>query len=704
MTVKLHKAPYSLAKAHPRLGTPSYLYVYKDSDGQPYGYIYRFDLADGGKSFQPYDPVTDQWQMPPRRLPYQADRIHGSADDLLIVTEGEKAADALLGLGLVATTSMGGSNAAHKTDWSLLAGRSVVIWPDHDQAGMAYAQSVAAKLLEQGARVSLITPSLEGIKAALDTIGASMAFKAGLPAKWDAADAVADGWTAAYVRALARHAAPYELPHKASAANDDWPQPDRHFLDPALPAPAFPLDTLPPALAHWVEATSEATSAPRDYVAASLFAVSASLIGNSRTIFAFGQWTQSPILWFALVGAPSAGKSPAMRPIMQTMKAIEAEYGDVLQQDLRDYETTKQEALLKHEAWAKACKDAVAKGQPAPRLPEDAMEPQAPEHKRLMVTDATIEALCRALPANPRGLLIYRDELAGWLSNFDRYNGTRGGDRAFWLEAYEGGTYSIDRVKNGEKPIFIPYLGTSILGGIQPDRLKKLLLSGDDDGLNARFLYVCPDPVKRRVPKGPPCHEILETTLRRLEGLKMGTNDQGKPAPITLKMAQEAQAIFNPWWEAVADRAPMGRLAGWWGKIEGRALRLALTLSMLDWAADSLKGPEPTDISASAMQRALRLLEDYFWPMAQRAFGEADGQSSDPIALRIARHIEAKKPESLSVRDLRRTFLKNETTKAVMDACLTLSGYHWLKPAFARQGETAGRESKRFLVNPALRP
>jgi len=171
-----------------------------------------------------------------------------------------------------------------------------------------------------------------------------------------------------------------------------------------------------------------------------------------------------------------------------------------------------------------------------------------------------------------------------------------------------------------------------------------------------------------------------------------------RPAPLF-----SCHAVFDPWWEGVNERAPAGRLKGWWGKIEGRALRLALVLELLDWASDPLKEPEPQEVGVSALRRALRLLEDYFWPMAQRAFGEADGNSIDPLALKLARWIEAEKPESVTVRDLRRTLLKAETPEAVMGACLVLSGHHWLKPAFARRGDTAGRESKRFIVNPALR-
>ena len=64
------------------------------------------------------------------------------------VTEGEKAADAIRELGLVATTSAGGSSAAAKTDWSPLAGKTVVVCPDNDEPGEKYGNQVASILVE----------------------------------------------------------------------------------------------------------------------------------------------------------------------------------------------------------------------------------------------------------------------------------------------------------------------------------------------------------------------------------------------------------------------------------------------------------------------------------------------------------------------------------------------------------------------------
>lgn len=92
----------------------------------------------------------------------------------VVLVEGEKAADALTNIGIVSTTAMNGANTpVEKTDWSPLAGKHVLIWPDKDEAGMQYAQRASLALTKAGvASVAILQPPSDK------------------PEKWDAADAV----------------------------------------------------------------------------------------------------------------------------------------------------------------------------------------------------------------------------------------------------------------------------------------------------------------------------------------------------------------------------------------------------------------------------------------------------------------------------------------------------------------------------------
>jgi hypothetical protein len=69
-----------------------------------------------------------------------------------------------------------------------------------------------------------------------------------------------------------------------------------------------------------------------------------------------------------------------------------------------------------------------------PDMPADCVAPNEPVMRRVYITDATLEAMLRVAGGNPRGLLNYRDEMAGWYQNMSRYN--EGSDRPAWLEAY----------------------------------------------------------------------------------------------------------------------------------------------------------------------------------------------------------------------------------------------------------------------------
>ena len=147
-----------------RFGKPAATWEYLDCEWQTCGFILRWDMS-GGKDIRPISRgFDDLWRieaMPEPRPLYRLPFLRELGDDKTIwITEGEKAADALVSVGLEATTSSGGAKAPLKTDWTPLAGRSVVVWPDADDSGFAYAESVAEILsaLTPPANIRMIDP------------------------------------------------------------------------------------------------------------------------------------------------------------------------------------------------------------------------------------------------------------------------------------------------------------------------------------------------------------------------------------------------------------------------------------------------------------------------------------------------------------------------------------------------------------------
>jgi hypothetical protein len=209
---------------------------------------------------------------------------------------------------------------------------------------------------------------------------------------------------------------------------------------------------------------------------------------------ALGRVEASPVVNVACVGLPSAGKSPAIDAVAGPAAGLVDDLNEDFEERMRAWRTACQEAKERRALWEKDVKAAVNEGRPAPGEPAGRARPGQAEEAPRPLHRPDDRGRPRPERANPRGLLLHRDELAGWIAGMDRYGGGGGADRAFWLQAYEGGRWTSDRVKDGDDGCDVPHLTWGIVGGIQPDRLASLLLSGEDDGLSARFIYAWPAP------------------------------------------------------------------------------------------------------------------------------------------------------------------------------------------------------------------
>ena len=150
-------------------------YEYKDATGNVVGYVLRWDAGDGSKTFRPVSRRGDEWTIAAMATPRP---LYGLTDiirtplgaERVFLVEGEKACDVARSLGLLATTTAGGSAAPHHTDLTPLAGRSVVILPDNDAAGEKYALCVAESLLKLSPTPIVRIVKLPGLPPAGDLV------------------------------------------------------------------------------------------------------------------------------------------------------------------------------------------------------------------------------------------------------------------------------------------------------------------------------------------------------------------------------------------------------------------------------------------------------------------------------------------------------------------------------------------------------
>ena len=129
-------------------------------------------------------------------------------------------------------------------------------------------------------------------------------------------------------------------------------------------------------------------------------------------------WKESARLWAALVGPPSAKKSPIISAATEPLCRLDFKMMRKWQRRIQEYN-----ALSAEEK----------KGR------------QRPPQTRLRIEDATIEATQQVLESSPWGVLLLQDELSGFFGAMDKYNAGKGAqaDRAFWLRSFNGGQYAI---------------------------------------------------------------------------------------------------------------------------------------------------------------------------------------------------------------------------------------------------------------------
>jgi len=483
-----------------------------------------------------------------------------------------------------------------------------------------------------------------------------------------------------------------------------WSQPEMSVLRQGRrEPPELPIEVFGPFWSEWLRLAAAGASAPLDYTASALLACAAAVIGHARWVSPWEGWSEPPVLWIGNVGDPSSGKSPAADSLIRILRHIELAAAEDYPQAHRQWMSERASAAAHREIWESEVKTAAKAGKAPPDMPISAIAPNEPVRARIVVTDPTTEALAQLAAAHKRGLMLVRDELAGWYGSLGRYS-KGGADRAFWVEAYGGRPYTVDRVKHAGLPIVIERLGVGIFGGIQPDRLHELLGS-PDDGLLARFLWAWPNKVPARRPNQKADLERATGALSLFYELPLVNGEDGRSRPFCCPLSSEAADLFAEWWEANRTAELTGPLAGTLGKAPGHVIRLSLVLEHLWWCGDAAVAMPPSSISARAVAAALALVIDYFHPMAARVYGDAAIPERDRLATIIAKWILMTKPKFINARELRRTaglpgLRESEKVKMALEELVEAD---WIISSPSRAGDSVGRKRDDYLVNPRLK-
>jgi len=367
----------------------------------------------------------------------------------------------------------------------------------------------------------------------------------------------------------------------------------------------FPIDALPQPIRGFVAAAAKAIGCDPVYIALPLLAVLASAIGNARRLRLKRAWAVPAILWTVIVGESGTQKTPALKLVMRLIEKRQRKALERFHEAMRQHEVAMVNYGKELDAWKRAKKA----GEP----PEKPIPPQA---KRFFVSDTTVEALAPLLLENPRGLLLSRDELAGWLGSFDRYaNRKSGSDEANWLSMHSGEAMTVDRRAGNPRTIYVPMASVSVCGGIQPAVLRRALGTEHwESGLTARLLLACPPRHPKQWTEAdidPESEGQIGSLLDRLYELQPAAGDDGQVDPVVIDLTPEAKAAWTAYFNANAQEQCdlSGDLAAAWSKLEESPARLALIVHFTRSAANDPTLKRSDAVDAASMAAGIKLAE-----------------------------------------------------------------------------------------------
>jgi hypothetical protein len=459
-------------------------------------------------------------------------------------------------------------------------------------------------------------------------------------------------------------------PDAAEAKPAAWPDPVNILGE--MSAPEFTGDELPPVLSEFALAFARSTGFdPSLTLSASVSVAAAALsdhfqiVGDSRS-----QWFQQARLWILNIGRPGTGKTPVQKAMLGPLWAI-------------------QKALTEEHDQAVAT---LPEGEKAPPIP------------RVIIGDATIEALSERLRGNPRGILLANDEFESWLGSHDTYRaGAVSRDRGEWLRLFDGGPHTIERIQRGS--VYVENWGASILTATTPAALVKLTRSLPEDGLLQRFI-----PVIVRGKREPERIETLDAArIRYAETIKRLFAATPRAHNGCVPLSVDAQEFLQVWMrqsqltqEAFGTLEPA--LESHLSKYPSFLLRLALTFhaaNIVNQQHELARDPAAFPVPLTTIETAARFLKRATLHAIALYLDRRSGNDVYELARETARAILARGWTMVERRHLIQTVRAfRKASDDLQDSALRLFvDMGWLRYA---EGGYMKRTPARYEVNPSL--
>lgn len=365
---------------------------------------------------------------------------------------------------------------------------------------------------------------------------------------------------------------------------------------------SFPIEIFPSGIQKYILDCAETLDSSVDYMGCSLLWSLSVIVGNSAVIKVKNDWFERPVLWFALVGKAGIGKTHSINRII---RPLNIENGRAIKKYFAELEKYEQYQSLDKKEKEKV--DVV----------------KEPKKSQFIVGDTTIEALVQLHQQSENSIGVFRDELAGWIMDMNKYR--EGSDQQMWLGTWSGESIIANRVKASSNAyVSQPFL--PILGGIQPSILNNFFTEDNKaSGFTDRILLSYPDEEVQMYNDKEIDPALIEWYNNMMigffrsvkGGIKKDKDDNIKPDVFTWSKEGKTEwiRVFNKITEAEKSDTTNEYLKSILPKIKSYVTRFALLLHV--FRIVMLEENKSSEISADTVRLAEKL-GDYFIFMAEK--------------------------------------------------------------------------------------
>lgn len=526
-------------------------WTYCNRNGNPLVRVWRVDDGKGGKPARWQERWTGKcWakgleDIQRHDIPvYRYEEVQNAItnDQAIFIVEGEVCADILWGMGIPATTNIGGAGKWTASDTTDLTGAKVVLCPDRDEPGLRHMEDIfknfpdAQWLFAFPDSLSWKNPpKSQGVdvadwvadyKLTADDIKKAVTSRASLTEQ-ESNSGSTNGLLGIINGFIDQNLLESELQEKLLQVSQEKRQPvqtlwalhntlvqereRKDHIDSSLNGFEGLLNhqlrteqidwnnIFPAPLMKALNSKSEAARIQPIFLIQNLLPAVGGLMGSGTGIVAkegeteADHWIEYGNIWSATIAPPSAGKSVANRAMFKPIQRLQHEEAERYERAILELEAVQQR-------WDLYSKDEKADLMDELDNPANFREFKVGSCRKFLLSEGEIEAIKRRLSEQPAsaGCSWVSDELLGLFKGLDQYKGNdRGNARQFLLDAWTGPLWGdVERV---DKKQSIRFKGQTLnlCGGIQVELAAQFFnpdgKNTDADGLQSRILVAAPD-------------------------------------------------------------------------------------------------------------------------------------------------------------------------------------------------------------------